>query len=138
GMQGSFTPGVTGSCRDPVTHLNSNDTFDAFIQGDSNRCARTVAVAVAEGSGRDYNPLCIYGGSGWGKTHLLHAIGNYAVQNQKPRPRVLYVTSEEFTNDFIESIRTSGQDNEDPAMEKFYRKYREVDVLLIDDIKFLG
>ena len=137
-MQGSFTPGVTGNYRDPVTHLNSNDTFDTFIQGDSNRFARTVALAVAEGSGRDYNPLCIYGGSGLGKTHLLHAIGNYAVQNQKPRPRVLYVTSEEFTNDFIESIRTSGQDNEDPAMEKFYRKYREVDVLLIDDIQFLG
>lgn len=130
--------GQANTFRDPQTHLNSNDTFDTFVQGDSNRFARTVALAVAEGSGRDYNPLCIYGGSGLGKTHLLHAIGNYAVQNQKPRPRVLYVTSEEFTNDFIESIRTSGQDKEAPGMGNFYRKYRDVDVLLIDDIQFLG
>ncbi|OZG59763.1 chromosomal replication initiation protein [Bifidobacterium lemurum] len=121
--------------RDPETHLNKNFTFDSFVPGDSNRFARTVALAVAEGSGQDFNPLCIYGGSGLGKTHLLNAIGNYALVKD-PSLKVRYVTSEEFTNEFIEALqdpsKNQGQINE------FNRRYRQVDVLLIDDIQFLG
>lgn len=123
------------SDRDPQTHLNKNFTFDSFVPGDSNRFARTVALAVAEGSGRDFNPLCIYGSSGLGKTHLLNAIGNYAL-SKDPTQKVRYVTSEEFTNEFIASLEdpthTQGQ------IAEFNRRYREVDVLLIDDIQFLG
>lgn len=121
--------------RDPQTHLNKNATFDTFVPGDSNRFARTVALAVAEGSGRDFNPLCIYGGSGLGKTHLLNAIGNYALIKD-PRLKVRYVNSEEFTNDFIEALQNPNQSQGQIA--EFNRRYREVDVLLIDDIQFLG
>lgn len=121
--------------RDAITHLNTCATFDTFVPGDSNRFARTVALAVAEGSGRDFNPLCIYGGSGLGKTHLLNAIGNYAlVKNTSLKVR--YVTSEEFTNEFIEALQTPNQSQGQIA--EFNRRYREVDVLLIDDIQFLG
>ncbi len=121
--------------RDPQTHLNKNATFDTFVPGDSNRFARTVALAVAEGSGRDFNPLCIYGGSGLGKTHLLNAIGNYALIKD-PRLKVRYVNSEEFTNEFIEALQNPNQSQGQIA--EFNRRYREVDVLLIDDIQFLG
>ncbi|KFJ03608.1 chromosomal replication initiator protein DnaA [Bifidobacterium subtile] len=120
---------------DPQTHLNKNATFDTFVPGDSNRFARTVALAVAEGSGRDFNPLCIYGGSGLGKTHLLNAIGNYALVKDES-VKVRYVTSEEFTNEFIEALQTPNQSQGQIA--DFNRRYREVDVLLIDDIQFLG
>ncbi|RSX54536.1 chromosomal replication initiator protein DnaA [Bifidobacterium dolichotidis] len=120
---------------DPDTHLNKNATFDNFVPGDSNQFARTVALAVAEGSGRDYNPLCIYGGSGLGKTHLLNAIGNYALVKD-PSLKVRYVTTEEFTNEFIESIRPEGSDAK--PMSEFNHRYRSVDVLLIDDIQFLS
>ncbi|MCI1831863.1 MAG: chromosomal replication initiator protein DnaA [Bifidobacterium sp.] len=120
---------------DPQTHLNKNATFDTFVPGDSNRFARTVALAVAEGSGRDFNPLCIYGGSGLGKTHLLNAIGNYALVKDDSL-KVRYVTSEEFTNEFIEALQTPNQSQGQIA--DFNRRYREVDVLLIDDIQFLG
>ena len=105
------------------------------MPGDSNRFARTVALAVAEGSGRDFNPLCIYGGSGLGKTHLLNAIGNYALVKDSSL-KVRYVTSEEFTNEFIEALQTPNQSQGQIA--DFNRRYREVDVLLIDDIQFLG
>ena len=121
--------------RDSVTHLNTCATFDTFVPGDSNRFARTVALAVAEGSGRDFNPLCIYGGSGLGKTHLLNAIGNYALVKDSSL-KVRYVTSEEFTNEFIEALQTPNQSQGQIA--DFNRRYREVDVLLIDDIQFLG
>ncbi|NEG55617.1 chromosomal replication initiator protein DnaA [Bifidobacterium platyrrhinorum] len=121
--------------RDPETHLNKNATFDTFVPGDSNRFARTVALAVAEGSGRDFNPLCIYGGSGLGKTHLLNAIGNYALVKD-PGLKVRYVNSEEFTNEFIEALQNTTQNQGQIA--EFNRRYREVDVLLIDDIQFLG
>ena len=121
--------------RDSVTHLNTCATFDTFVPGDSNRFARTVALAVAEGSGRDFNPLCIYGGSGLGKTHLLNAIGNYALVKDASL-KVRYVTSEEFTNEFIEALQTPNQSQGQIA--DFNRRYREVDVLLIDDIQFLG
>ncbi len=121
--------------QDPETHLNKNATFDTFVPGDSNRFARTVALAVAEGSGRDFNPLCIYGSSGLGKTHLLNAIGNYALVKD-PKLKVKYVTSEEFTNEFIEALQNPNQSQGQIA--EFNRRYREVDVLLIDDIQFLG
>lgn len=121
--------------RDAITHLNTCATFDTFVPGDSNRFARTVALAVAEGSGRDFNPLCIYGGSGLGKTHLLNAIGNYALVKDTSL-KVRYVTSEEFTNEFIEALQTPNQSQGQIA--EFNRHYREVDVLLIDDIQFLG
>ena len=121
--------------RDPGTHLNKNATFETFVPGESNRFARTVALAVAEGSGRDYNPLCIYGGSGLGKTHLLNAIGNYALVKD-PGLKVLYVTSEEFTNEFISALQNSARSQGQIA--EFNRRYREVDVLLIDDIQFLS
>ncbi|MFU0469648.1 chromosomal replication initiator protein DnaA [Gardnerella vaginalis] len=121
--------------RDPKTHLNICATFDTFVPGDSNRFARTVALAVAEGSGRDFNPLCIYGGSGLGKTHLLNAIGNYALVKD-PSLKVRYVTSEEFTNEFIEALQVPNQSQNKIA--DFNKRYREVDVLLIDDIQFLG
>ncbi|MDN4473883.1 chromosomal replication initiator protein DnaA [Demequina sp. SYSU T00b26] len=113
----------------PDPHLNPRYTFDTFVIGSSNRFAHAAALAVAESPGKTYNPLFIYGGSGLGKTHLLHAIGHYTRQI-KPQTRVRYVNSEEFTNDFINSIR-------DDRSLTFKRTYREVDVLLIDDIQFL-
>lgn len=121
--------------RDPETHLNKNATFDTFVPGDSNRFARTVALTVAEGSGQDFNPLCIYGSSGLGKTHLLNAIGNYALVKD-PSLKVRYVNSEEFTNEFIDALQNSTQGSGQIA--EFNRRYRQVDVLLIDDIQFLG
>ena len=121
--------------RDPQTHLNKNATFDTFVPGDSNRFARTVALAVAEGSGQDFNHLCIYGSSGLGKTHLLNAIGNYALVKD-PSLKVRYVNSEEFTNEFIDALQNSTQGSGQIA--EFNRRYRQVDVLLIDDIQFLG
>lgn len=135
GNGSSFDVNDQKTARDPGTHLNTNATFDTFVPGDSNRFARTVALAVAEGSGKDFNPLCIYGGSGLGKTHLLNAIGNYALVKDSSL-KVRYVTSEEFTNEFIEALQTPNQSQGQIAA--FNRRYREVDVLLIDDIQFLG
>ena len=112
-----------------AARLNPKYTFDSFVIGASNRFAHAAAVAVAEAPARAYNPLFVYGDSGLGKTHLLHAIGHYA-RNLFPDVRVRYVNSEEFTNDFINSIR-------DDKASAFQRRYRDVDVLLIDDIQFL-
>ncbi len=112
-----------------LTRLNPKYTFDTFVIGSSNRFAHAAAVAVAEAPAKAYNPLFIYGESGLGKTHLLHAIGHYA-RNLFPHVKVRYVNSEEFTNDFINSIR-------DDKAANFQRRYRDVDVLLIDDIQFL-
>ena len=109
--------------------LNPKYTFDTFVIGASNRFAHAASVAVAEAPAKAYNPLFVYGESGLGKTHLLHAIGDYA-QHLYPGVRVRYVNSEEFTNDFINSIR-------DERAGAFQRRYRDVDVLLIDDIQFL-
>ena len=111
------------------SRLNPKYTFDTFVIGSSNRFAHAAAVAVAEAPAKAYNPLFIYGGSGLGKTHLLHAIGHYA-RSLYTGTRVRYVSSEEFTNDFINSIR-------DDKAQAFQRRYRDVDVLLIDDIQFL-
>jgi chromosomal replication initiator protein len=109
--------------------LNSKYTFETFVIGSSNRFAHAAAVAVAEAPAKAYNPLFIYGDSGLGKTHLLHAIGHYA-QTLYTGLKVRYVSSEEFTNDFINMIRDGKQDG-------FRRRYRDVDVLLVDDIQFL-
>jgi len=112
-----------------AARLNPKYTFDTFVIGASNRFAHAAAVAVAEAPAKAYNPLFVYGQSGLGKTHLLHAIGHYA-RNLYPNVRVRYVNSEEFTNDFINSIR-------DDKASAFQSRYRNVDVLLIDDIQFL-
>jgi len=109
--------------------LNPKYTFDSFVIGSSNRFAHAAAAAVAEGPGKSYNPLMIYGDSGLGKTHLLHAIGHY-VRRYSDRARVRYVSTEELTNDFINAISEN-------RTAQFRRQYREVDVLLIDDIQFL-
>jgi chromosomal replication initiator protein len=114
---------------EPGSRLNPKYTFDTFVIGSSNRFTHAAAVAVAEAPARAYNPLFIYGDSGLGKTHLLHAIGHYARRLQ-PGLRTRYISSEEFTNDFINSVR-------DDKMQAFQNRYRSVDVLLIDDIQFL-
>jgi chromosomal replication initiator protein len=113
----------------PETRLNPKYTFETFVIGSSNRFPHAAAVAVAEAPGKAYNPLLVYGDSGLGKTHLLHAIGHY-VRSLYTGVKVRYVSSEEFTNEFINAIRDDRQD-------RFKRRYRDVDVLLIDDIQFL-
>ncbi len=133
---GSVAPPPNGSApTQPATEaqgearLNPKYTFETFVIGSSNRFAHAAAVAVAEAPGKAYNPQLIYGDSGLGKTHLLHAIGHY-VRSLYTGARVRYVSSEEFTNDFINAIR-------DDKAAQFQRRYRDVDVLLIDDIQFL-
>jgi chromosomal replication initiator protein len=122
--------GQPGAKRDSEpSRLNPKYTFDTFVIGSSNRFAHAAAVAVAEAPAKAYNPLFVYGESGLGKTHLLHAIGHYA-RNLYSGSRVRYVSSEEFTNEFINSIR-------DDKAATFQRRYREVDILLVDDIQFL-
>jgi chromosomal replication initiator protein len=122
--------GAPVSKRDETSRLNPKYTFDTFVAGSSNKLAHAAAVATAEMPARAYNPLFIYGESGLGKTHLLHAIGHYT-RDLYHGAKVRYVSSEEFTNDFINSIR-------DDKASAFQRRYRDVDVLLIDDIQFLS
>ena len=130
GSRSNFGPGGATSGRDsPAVQLDSKFTFDTFVAASSNRLAHAAAQAVAETPGRSYNPLFIYGDSGLGKTHLLHAIGNYVTENY-PRRKVLYVTTETFMNDFVDSLRTS-------TTLAFKRRYRDCDVLLIDDVQFM-
>ena len=141
---GTYSPGGTGpqnptglltpTAAHDVSQLNPRYTFDTYVTGSSNRFAHATALAVAEAPARAYNPLFIYGGSGLGKTHLLHAIGHYA-QTLNPGIRVKYVNSEVFVSDFIACVRDGNQD--DGRMEGFKRRYREVDILLVDDIQFL-
>jgi chromosomal replication initiator protein len=114
---------------EPDTQLNPKYSFDDFVIGSSNRFAHAAAVAVSEAPAKSYNPLFIYGGAGLGKTHLLHAIGHY-VRSLYPRLAVRYLTTEQFTNEFINAIR-------DDRITAFQRTYRQTDVLLIDDIQFL-
>jgi chromosomal replication initiator protein len=109
--------------------LNPRYTFENFVTGASNRFAQAAALAVAETPARSYNPLFIYGVAGLGKTHLLHAIAHYVKQNY-PAYKVRYVSTEAFLNDYVEGIRTN-------SMPEFKRKYREIDVLLVDDIQFM-
>ncbi|MFJ1731351.1 chromosomal replication initiator protein DnaA [Streptomyces sp. NPDC088254] len=119
-----------GGPGEPTARLNPKYLFDTFVIGASNRFAHAAAVAVAEAPAKAYNPLFIYGESGLGKTHLLHAIGHYA-RSLYPGTRVRYVSSEEFTNEFINSIR-------DGKGDSFRKRYREMDILLVDDIQFLA
>ncbi|MFG3525372.1 chromosomal replication initiator protein DnaA [Streptomyces sp. NPDC047917] len=126
GPQPTPTPGPG----EPAARLNPKYLFDTFVIGASNRFAHAAAVAVAEAPAKAYNPLFIYGESGLGKTHLLHAIGHYA-RSLYPGTRVRYVSSEEFTNEFINSIR-------DGKGDTFRKRYRDVDILLVDDIQFLA
>jgi chromosomal replication initiator protein len=115
---------------DFVSVLNPKYTFDTFVIGNSNRLAHAASVAVSESPAKAYNPLFLYGGVGLGKTHLMHAIGHY-IMNNNPIARVLYVSSEKFTNELINAIK-------DDRNEQFRNKYRNIDILLIDDIQFLG
>ena len=117
------------------TNLNPNYTFETFIVGESNKFAQAMALAVAERPGFVYNPLFLYSSSGLGKTHLMHAIGNYVHNNSKKR--VLYVTSEKFVNDFLELYKKNKDENNFEYVDNFKKKYRNVDVLLIDDIQYL-
>ncbi|MDI5970562.1 chromosomal replication initiator protein DnaA [Streptomyces sp. SL13] len=123
-------PGPAPGPGEPTARLNPKYLFDTFVIGASNRFAHAAAVAVAEAPAKAYNPLFIYGESGLGKTHLLHAIGHYA-RSLYPGTRVRYVSSEEFTNEFINSIR-------DGKADTFRKRYRDMDILLVDDIQFLA
>jgi chromosomal replication initiator protein len=126
GQQGG-QGGVGAPARDEASRINDRYTFGTFIVGQANRLAHAGSLAVAENPGYAYNPLFIYGGAGLGKTHLLHAIGNRVMLDGR---RALYVSSETFANDLIDSIRTSTTD-------AFRAKYRTIDVLLIDDVQFI-
>ena len=112
-----------------ATNLNPLYTFDSFVIGKSNQLAHATSFAIAENRAKDCNPLFLYGGVGLGKTHLMHAIGNYVLKNDMSK-KILYVSSEQFTNDMINSIRTD-------TMQKFRDKYRTVDILMVDDIQFI-
>ncbi len=113
-------------------NLNPKYRFDTFVVGSNNRLAHSACLAVAESPGEVYNPLFLYGGAGLGKTHLMHSIGHFILE-QDPKMKVLYVTSEQFTNEVIESIRSGNA----TSMARLRDKYRTVDVLLIDDIQFI-
>ncbi|MEU1227443.1 chromosomal replication initiator protein DnaA [Streptomyces sp. NPDC005828] len=130
GGPGSSSGQGAGAPGEQHARLNPKYLFDTFVIGSSNRFAHAAAVAVAEAPAKAYNPLFIYGESGLGKTHLLHAIGHYA-RSLYPGTRVRYVSSEEFTNEFINSIR-------DGKGDAFRKRYRDVDILLVDDIQFLA
>ena len=113
-------------------NLNSKYKFDTFVVGSNNKFAHSASLAVAESPGETYNPLYLYGGPGLGKTHLMHSIGHFILE-QNPDMKVLYVTSEEFTNEVIESIRSGNA----ASMTKLREKYRTVDVLMVDDVQFI-
>ncbi|SES22853.1 chromosomal replication initiator protein DnaA [Salipaludibacillus aurantiacus] len=123
-------PSMQGNEEMPKHMLNPKYTFDTFVIGSGNRFAHAASLAVAEAPAKAYNPLFIYGGVGLGKTHLMHAIGHYVIDHN-PDAKVVYLSSEKFTNEFINSIR-------DNKAVNFRNKYRNVDVLLIDDIQFLA
>lgn len=132
------TPAKTKSAAPPVERaaaanewtFNPKNTFETFVVGNNNNFAYAAALAVAQSPGKSYNPLFLYGGVGLGKTHLLHAIGHHVISNKKGA-RVAYVSSEKFTNEYIDAIQNN-------QLAKFRKKYRQTDVLLIDDIQFLA
>ena len=130
----------TSNTNEYMESVNSNlkpqYTFDNFVVGNSNKFAHAAALSVAENPGKMYNPLFLYGESGLGKTHLMHAIGNYITKTTNKR--VLYVTSEQFIQDFIKTNRKDDEENNFNYVEFFKNKYRNIDVLIIDDIQFLG
>lgn len=128
----SDLPNKINPIKNDNSNLNPNYTFETFVVGNNNRFAQSASLAVAESPGEAYNPLYIYGGPGLGKTHLMHSIGHFILE-QNPNTKVIYVTSEEFTNEVIESIRNGNAS----SMTKFRDKYRTVDVLMIDDIQFI-
>lgn len=121
----------TNKARAEKANLNSKYTFDTFVVGENSRFAQSAALAVSETPGEVYNPLFIWGGAGLGKTHLMHSIGHFIIENY-PDKNVLYVTSELFTNEIIEAIRSGNQE-----MNKIREKYRNIDVLLLDDVQFI-
>jgi chromosomal replication initiator protein len=128
-------PGAQGGARsgspaESTALLNAKYTFETFVVGNGNKVANAAAVAVAESMAKAYNPLFLYGGSGLGKTHLMHAIGNY-VLTQTPHANVMYVSSEKFTNELINAIR-------DKTNVEFRNRYRNADLLLLDDVQFIG
>ena len=125
-------PGTVYNINYENANLNPKYRFDTFVVGNNNKFAHSASLAVAESPGEAYNPLYLYGGPGLGKTHLMHSIGHF-VLDQNPDRKVLYVTSEQFTNEVIESIRSGNA----AKMNKFREKYRTVDVLLIDDVQFI-
>ena len=128
---------TVNSSNDTVNNnLNKKYTFETFIVGNSNKFAQAAALSVAENPGNMYNPLFLYGNSGLGKTHLMHAIGNYIVEHSNKR--VLYVTSEQFRQDFVKANRKDDSGTNFNYIDFFKNKYRNIDVLLIDDIQFLG
>lgn len=114
------------------SHLNSKYKFDTFVVGSNNKFAHSACLAVAENPGEVYNPLYLYGGPGLGKTHLMHSVGHFILE-QNPDMKVLYVTSEDFTNEVIDSIRSGNA----ASMSKLREKYRNVDVLMVDDVQFI-
>ena len=129
-VEGLGEDNKSSSATKTYPNLNPKYTFDTFVIGNSNRFAHAACVAVAESPARAYNPLFLYGGVGLGKTHLMHAIGHH-IMTQKKDPKVVYVSSEKFTNELINSIK-------DDRNEEFRNKYRNVDILLIDDIQFIA
>ncbi|MGI6711250.1 MAG: chromosomal replication initiator protein DnaA [Bacillota bacterium] len=128
--QESFQSNTNNSKDDLHSYFNAKYTFETFVVGNSNRFAHAASLAVAEAPSKAYNPLFIYGGVGLGKTHLMHAIGQYVIQNN-PGMKVVYVSSEKFTNELINAIK-------DDKTVQFRNKYRNMDILLIDDIQFLA
>ncbi|TCD54297.1 chromosomal replication initiator protein DnaA [Alloscardovia theropitheci] len=128
--------GMPMNTRDEVTHLNKNARFDNFVPGESNQFAKSIAFAAAERPGLEYNPLFIYGGSGLGKTHLLNAIGNQALLIN-PRLKVRYTNSEEFTNELVIALGNNASSRR-AEMVEFNRRYRGVDILLVDDVQFIA
>ena len=133
----NIASGNTNSNEDPTfeSNLDPRYTFENFIVGESNKFAKATSIAVAEQPGFMYNPLFIYGSSGLGKTHLMHAIGNYIYKTT--HKKVLYVTSEKFVDDFLNIYRKNNEETNFETVEKFKKKYREIDVLMIDDIQYL-
>ena len=133
-VDNNFSPGVPSNIVN--SNLNKKYNFDNFIVGNSNKFAHAAALSVAENPGNMYNPLFIYGNSGLGKTHLMHAIGNYIIENSNRK--VLYVNSDQFIEDFVGTSKRDDKGTNFNYIDFFKNKYRNIDVLIIDDIQFLG